>query len=24
MLKVIADYKKQTPAQARHMKDMET
>jgi hypothetical protein len=24
MLKVIADYKKQTPAQARHLKDMES
>jgi hypothetical protein len=24
MLKVIANYKNQTPSQARHMKDMET
>ena len=24
MLKVVADYKKQTPAQARHIKDMES
>lgn len=24
MLKVVADYKKQTPTQARHIKDMES